>query len=48
MQSGVSMILLALLGGAALLALAGIGLALFLVLRRKKEPRGFEVLPKKS
>jgi hypothetical protein len=30
----------------ALLALAGVALALFLLLRPKKEPRGFEVLPK--
>ena len=34
------------LAGAALLTLAGVAVALFLLLRPKKEPRGFEVLRK--
>jgi hypothetical protein len=42
------MIVVVLLGGMLLLVLAGVGVALYLVLRRKKEPRGFEVLPKEG
>jgi hypothetical protein len=39
---------LLLVAGAGILAmLAGAGVLLFFLLRRKKEPRGFEVLPKK-
>ena len=33
------------LGGVLLLFLAGLGLVLFLVLRKKSVPRGFDVLP---
>ncbi len=46
MHVGFAILFLALLGGAVLLVMALIGLVLVLLLRRKKEPRGFEVITK--
>jgi hypothetical protein len=41
-----SILFLLLIAAGLLVVLAGVGLTLFLVLRKKQPPRGFDVLPK--
>ena len=41
----VSILVLLVIAAGLLVVLAGVGLVLFLVLRKKQPPRGFDVLP---